>query len=85
MPVKPEVYRSRAAAVFRRADYGWGVEESIACGPKEILEAGSGFLSQEDPASAAAVYTGAVREILSRYEEFQDAEGLLCEVVQECA
>ncbi|MDH7597823.1 MAG: SWIM zinc finger family protein [Methanothrix sp.] len=85
MPVKPEVYRSRAAAVFRHADYGWGVEEAIASGLEGILEAGSGFLSQEDTASAAAVYTGVVMEILSRYEEFQDAEGLLCEVVQECA
>ncbi|MEM0499160.1 MAG: SWIM zinc finger family protein [Methanothrix sp.] len=85
MPVKPEVYRSRAAAVFRRADYGWSVEEAIANELKDILEAGSGFLAQEDPASAAAVYTGVVLEILSRYEEFQDAEGRLCEVVQDCA
>ncbi|MCX8206748.1 MAG: SWIM zinc finger family protein [Methanothrix sp.] len=85
MPVKPDVYRSRAAAIFRRADYGWDVEEAIANDLKDILDAGSGFLAQEDPASAAAVYIGVVLEVLSRYEEFQDAEGLLCEVVQKCA
>jgi len=53
---RTEDYARQAAAVFRRAGDGWGVEREIARGLEEICKVGDGFAEAGEFGGAAAVY-----------------------------
>lgn len=79
-----ESYRRRAAAAFRCVRHEWGVEIGIATEMNSIVELGKGFAEREDYASAAIVYQAVSQEVLSHYEMFDDEEGELGSVVNDC-
>ena len=80
-----ESYRRRAAAAFRCIQHtSWRVEMGIATELNSIVELGKGFAEQVNCASAAIVYQAISQEVLSHYEMFDDEEGELGSVVNDC-
>jgi hypothetical protein len=85
MPVNSDTYRRQVTAAFRRGGYEWGAEHGIARDLNAVIAVGDGFRIQGDSASATAVYGAIVTEVLSHFEEYDDENGYLIDVIMTCA
>lgn len=83
-PVNPKVYQRQAAAAFDDAGDEWGVEDDIARELEAMLDLARQFFAQADPLNAAAIYQAVTDEVLKHYAEYQDENGTLGGVVNDC-
>jgi len=81
--VDAKIYQRLAAAAFRHAGGGWGVESEIAAELDTVVGMGNEFAAQQDFANAAVVYQAVAEEVLEQYEMYHD-EGDLSQVVNDC-
>ncbi len=82
--VDPEVYRRQVAAAFRHGGYDWGAASGIADDLLSIKEIGDGFAQQHDYANATTVYEAIVTGVMEDYEAYNDENGELGSVINEC-
>jgi hypothetical protein len=71
VPVDPELYRKKAAAIFSQA-YRRGVDIDSIPKLQIIKAAADGFARQQNYASAVAIYAVLIEEVLDKYEFFGD-------------
>jgi uncharacterized Zn finger protein len=83
-PVNAEMYRRQAEEAFHRAGYEWGAASEVADDLLTLKEIGDGFLAQQDPGSAAAVYQGIVTAVLANHQTVHDEPGDLHTVIGAC-
>ncbi len=82
-PIDPELIRRQAAHALR----GTGYEEDKGYGLQpldELFQLGNNYARQQDWSNAAVVYETIAREILDQYSSFQDEEGDLIGLVNDC-
>jgi uncharacterized Zn finger protein len=80
----PEAFRRQAAAAFQHVEYGWGVEGQIAGSLQATMAIGEGFARESNHAAAVGVYVAVLDELKKHFEQFNDEEGELQEVVNSC-
>lgn len=83
-PVNPESYRRQARAAFRHGGDGWGAEAGIAHELLATLAIGDGFAARAEWPHAAAVYLAVSETTLEHFGEYDNENGELIEVVQDC-
>jgi uncharacterized Zn finger protein len=84
-PARVDAMRRQASGAFNRHPPGeWGVEGQIADELFNLKTVGDGFATQNDPASAAAVYEALAAEVIANYESYPYDEGELSGVVEAC-
>lgn len=84
-PVDAEIYRRQAAAAFRSAGYDdYDAGGNVAAELDPIVAIAEGFADQGDAVSAYRVYESVLSQVCENYETFQDEEGELATVAQDC-
>ena len=79
-----EKFRLQAAEAFRHARGGWGITARIAASLDFILERGNDSLERGDIHGAFAAFSSVEAEVLENEEMFNEDDGDLGIVVQNC-
>jgi uncharacterized Zn finger protein len=85
--INPAKIRKEAASIFSRLNYGydeWGAGDEIAEELDELVEVGDRYVQAGQWADAQVVYTAIAEEMLAHYEEVDDSDGEICEVIAAC-
>ncbi|HEX9986990.1 MAG TPA: SWIM zinc finger family protein [Chloroflexia bacterium] len=86
--INPAKIRKEAASIFSRLNYGydWGEDgdEDIAAELDELVAVGDRYVEVAQWADAQVVYTAIAEETMSHYEEVDDSDGEICEVIAAC-
>lgn len=83
-PVDPEIIRRQVQSAFYGAGDDWGASWDISQQLEDLLKLAHNYAEGEDRHNAVAVYRTIAKEVLDEYDTFQDEEGELGEIVNEC-
>jgi hypothetical protein len=86
--VNPAKIQKQVASIFSRLNYGydWGEDgdDDIAGELDEMVEVGDRYVEVAQWANAQVVYTAIAEEAMSHYEEVDDSDGEICDVIAAC-
>ena len=87
--ISPTKIRKQAASVFAHRhydyDYEWGgVDDELSEELEELVEIGDRYVEAGQWANAQVVYTVIAEEAMSHYEEVDDSDGEICDVIAAC-
>lgn len=83
-PINLEIYRRQVNTAIRRAGSGWGAAGRLADELAVTIEAADGLVAQQDYANAIAVYEVVVDGVLDQSLMYDDEDGYLHGVIQDC-
>jgi hypothetical protein len=85
--INPAKIRKEAASIFSRLNYGydWSEEDDDVVGElEELVEVGDRYVEAGQWANAQVVYSAVAEETMGHYEEVDDSDGEICDVIAAC-
>ena len=83
-PIDAESIRRQVRHAFSGGGYEWGAASEVAMDLDNVVEVGEAYAERQDWRNAAVVHETIIRETLNQYQNMQDEEGDLNEVVNRC-
>ena len=83
-PMDAESIRRQVRHAFSSGGYEWGAASEVALELDNVVQVGEAYAERQDWRNAAVVYETIIRETLNQYQNMQDEEGDLNEVVNRC-
>ncbi|MEO8953673.1 MAG: SWIM zinc finger family protein [Ktedonobacteraceae bacterium] len=82
--ITPEMYRRKVETVFRSGGNNWRAPATIAKALLEIADTADDFAEQQNYDATVTIYESIVQGVFQHYEEYDDENGELASVLDEC-
>lgn len=82
--IEPQVIERQVRGAFAQAGDGWDAAANIATSLQSVLALGEGYVRQHDWSNAVVVYRTLAQAVLDHYEQYQDEDGQLGMIVNDC-